>query len=84
MSVTGEPMTVHAGHGGGHWEIHRGDRIVADFVSTEANALLFAAAEDLLAACRQLVHEYERGIDRGYSGPANAASAAIRRADGRG
>jgi len=84
MSVTGEPMTVRAGHGGKHWEIHRGDRIVADFVTTEANALLFAAAEDLLAVCRQVVQEYEHAIDSGYSGPANAASAAIRKAEGRG
>ena len=76
-----KPMTVRVGHGGGHWEIHRGDKIVADFVSDEANAMLFAAAEDLLAACRMLLHEYEHGHGNGYHHPAGAAWAAIRRAE---
>lgn len=77
-----EPMTVREGHGGGHWEIHRGDKIVADFVSTKENAALFAAAEDLLAACRMLLHEYEHGHGTGYHHPVHAASTAIRRAGG--
>jgi hypothetical protein len=48
-------LTVQEGHGGGHYEIHQGDAIAADFVASKRLATLFASAPDLLYQLKQAV-----------------------------
>jgi hypothetical protein len=70
---------------GNHCEIHQGDAIAADYVASKRLATLFAAAPELLAALRELVHYDEGSSEQGSYGyeVLSRCKAAIAKAEGR-